>query len=108
LEALPSPYLKIVMDGANLFHAGELSRMQAILTEAFELLGEHIILAHAKDLVRDGEAGQAAAGTGLLDYDTYLALLHRAGYQGPLILHGLSEDEVAGSVAFLRAKLAHY
>jgi sugar phosphate isomerase/epimerase len=108
LEALPSPYLKIIMDGANLFHAGELPRMQAILVEAFELLGEQIILAHAKDLLRDGEAGQAAAGTGLLDYDTYLALLHQSGYGGPLILHGLTEDEITGSVAFLRTKLANY
>jgi sugar phosphate isomerase/epimerase len=30
-----------------------------------------------------------AAGTGLLDYDHYLALLRQAGYDGPLILHSL-------------------
>src|SRR5688572_11773921 len=50
LETLPSPYLKIVMDGANLFPAGTLPRMREILGEAFDLLGEAIILAHAKDL----------------------------------------------------------
>jgi sugar phosphate isomerase/epimerase len=106
LEEFSSPYLKIVMDGANLFPAGTLPRMREILGEAFDLLGEAISLAHAKDLTHDGEAGQAAAGTGLLDYDLYLELLQQAGYNGPLILHGLREDEVAGSVAFLRAKLA--
>jgi sugar phosphate isomerase/epimerase len=79
--------------------------MQAILTEAFDLLGDHIMMAHAKDLTHDGEAGQAAAGTGLLDYDTYLGLLGQSGFSGPLILHGLTEDEVAGSLAFLRAML---
>jgi sugar phosphate isomerase/epimerase len=107
LEALPSPYLKIVIDGANLFPAGTLPRMREILIEAFDLLGEAIILAHAKDLTHDGEAGQVAAGTGLLNYDLYLELLQQAGYSGPLILHGLREDEVAGSTAFLRAKLAN-
>lgn len=105
LDEIGSPRLKVVMDGANLFHAGELPRMREVLDEAFELLGSDIVLAHAKDLARDGEAGDRAAGTGLLDYDHYLGLLGRAGYSGPLILHGLRESEVAASVAFLEAKL---
>ena len=106
LDEIGSPRLKVVMDGANLFHQGELPRMREVLDEAFELLGPDIVLAHAKDLARDGKAGDRAAGTGLLDYDYYLALLRRAGYNGPLVLHGLREDEVAGSVQFLNAKLA--
>lgn len=106
LDELRSPALKIVMDGANLFHAGELPQMREVLAGAFELLGGDIVLAHAKDLTRDGEAGQAAAGTGLLDYDYYLELFHQVGFSGPLILHGLEEREVAGSVAFLQVKLA--
>jgi sugar phosphate isomerase/epimerase len=104
LDEIQSPYLKVVMDGANLFHAGELPRMGEILTEAFELLGQDIILAHAKDLSRDGAAGQEAAGTGLLDYDYYLALLQQVGYEGPLILHSLREDQVVESLRFLREK----
>jgi sugar phosphate isomerase/epimerase len=64
------------------------------------------VLAHAKDLSRDGEAGHDAAGTGLLDYDRYVALLGAVGYEGPLILHSLQETQVANCVAFLRGKLA--
>lgn len=105
LDEIRSPRLRIVMDGANLFHDGELSRMQDVLSEAFELLGSDIALAHAKDLTRDGAAGDAAAGTGLLDYDAYIRLLRRVGYTGPLILHGLTEAQVPESVAFLRAAL---
>jgi sugar phosphate isomerase/epimerase len=105
LDEIRSPRLKVVMDGANLFHRGELPRMRAILTEAFELLGPNIVLAHAKDLNRDGEAGHEAAGTGLLDYDLYIDLLHSVGYSGPLVLHGLAESQVEGSVRFLREKL---
>jgi sugar phosphate isomerase/epimerase len=108
LDEIGSSRLKVVMDGANLFHAGELPRMREVLHEAFELLGKDIALAHAKDLSRDGEAGHEAAGTGLLDYDHYLALLRSAGYEGPLILHGLTEAQVDGCVAFLRGKLSSF
>ncbi len=105
LDEMASPNLKVVIDPANLFHAGELPRMRDILEEAFHLLGRDIVLAHAKDLSRDGEAGREAAGTGLLDYDSYLDLLRGSGYLGPLVLHGLREDQVAASVAFLRHKI---
>ena len=104
LDEVGSPRLKVVMDGANLFHAGDLPRMREVLEEAFALLGRDVVLAHAKDLSRDGDAGHEAAGRGQLDYDLYLSLLRRAGYGGPLILHGLTEAQVGSSVAFLRAK----
>ena len=105
LDEVQSSRLKVVMDGANLFHAGELPRMRDILDEAFDLLGEDVLIAHAKDLSRDGEAGDVAAGMGLLDYDYYLTLLRSAGFDGPLILHGLSESQVGPCVSFLRQKL---
>ncbi|MEX2558734.1 MAG: hypothetical protein WD403_02415 [Pirellulales bacterium] len=60
-------------------------------------------MAHAKDLVRDGEAGDQAAGSGLLDYRRYLSLLSQAHYGGPLILHGLSEAEVPRTIERMRA-----
>jgi sugar phosphate isomerase/epimerase len=104
LDEVRSPNLKVVMDAANLFHAGELPRMRAILDEAFALLGNDIVLAHAKDLSRDGDAGHEAAGTGMLDYDHYLDLLRGVGFTGPLILHALAEEQVAQSIDFLQAK----
>jgi sugar phosphate isomerase/epimerase len=107
LDEIQSPRLKVVMDAANLFHAGELRRMHAVLDEAFALLGHAIVIAHAKDLSQDGEAGHEAAGHGLLDYDHYLARLRVVGFDGPLILHSLEESQVDGCVAFLRAKLNH-
>ena len=107
LDEMRSPRLKVVMDAANLFHRGELVRMPLILAEAFELLAGDMILAHAKDLNHDGEAGHQAAGTGALDYDLYLRLLRASGYNGPLILHSLEEAQVDPAVAFLRRKLRH-
>lgn len=105
LDEIGSPRLKVVMDGANIFHKGELPHMTAILTEAFDLLGHDIALAHAKDLTEDGHAGNAAAGTGLLDYERYVQLLGDSGYTGALVLHGLSEAQTPGCVAFLQTLL---
>lgn len=105
LDTLRSPRLKVVMDGANIFHAGELPHMRAILTEAIDLLGPDIVIAHAKDLSHDGEAGNLAAGTGLLDYPLYLSLLQRTGFTGPLLLHGLTEAQASAAVAFLHNTL---
>ncbi len=107
LDEMRSPRLKVIMDAANLFDAENparrLSRSGEILYEAFELLGGDLLLAHAKDVKGSGEV--VAAGKGDLDYDLYLRHLSEAGYGGPLVLHGLAEEEVAGSLAFLREKL---
>jgi sugar phosphate isomerase/epimerase len=106
LDEIGSPHLKVTMDAANLFHAGELAHMSDVLDQAFALVGKDIVMAHAKDLSHDGDAGHEAAGHGKLDYGRYLALLHAYGFKGPLLLHGLSEAQAPGCVAFLRGKLA--
>lgn len=106
LDEMASPRLKVVMDAANLFPAGTLQHQQAVMDRAFDLLAEEIVLAHAKDLSRDGAAGQEAAGTGVLDYDHYLSLLQAVGYRGPLLLHSLAEAQVPPAVGFLRRRLA--
>jgi sugar phosphate isomerase/epimerase len=106
MDEIGSPFLKVTFDAANLFHAGELPRMKEILDEAFALVGKDVVLAHAKDLDHDGDAGHKPAGHGKLDYDRYVALLHTYRFPGPLLLHGLSEAQVPGCVAFLREKIA--
>ena len=108
LDTMRSDRITIVMDGANVFPKGTIHRQHEILDEAFDLLGDRIALAHTKDLSRDGEAGHEAAGTGLLDYDHYLALLHNSGYRGALVLHSLTPAQVPGCIAFLKEKLRPY
>ena len=106
LDEIGSPHLKVTMDPANLFHKGELPRMKEILDEAFALVGKDIVLCHAKDLDHDGEAGHKPAGHGVLDYDRYMSLLRKYQFKGPILLHGLTVEQVPGCLAFLRAKLA--
>jgi sugar phosphate isomerase/epimerase len=103
LDDMQSSRLKVVMDAANLFREGELPHAEVVLEAAFELLGEDVVIAHAKDVKNTGEV--VAAGRGDLDYDRYLENLRGSGFEGPLILHNLEEGEVEGSVAFLRTKL---
>jgi sugar phosphate isomerase/epimerase len=105
IDSVGSPNLKVCIDGANLYHKGDLARMHDVLTEAFQLVGDDIVLAHAKDVSRDGEAGHDAAGTGLLDYEAYLRHLRQVGYDGAVVLHSLAEAQVPGCRAFLLGKL---
>jgi len=102
LDQMSSPNLKIIMDGANIFQKGELPLMRAKLDEAFELLGPDIVLAHAKDLDRDGEAGHVPAGLGKLDYPYYLQALKDSGFDGTIVLHALRPEQAADRLNFVR------
>lgn len=106
IEEVSSPRLKVVMDGANIFHEGELPLMDDMLREAFELLAADTVLAHGKDLERDGEAGNLATGTGVLNYELYVRLLQEETPGVPLILHGLTEEQVPQSIAHVRSCLS--
>jgi len=102
IDEAGSANLKVVMDAANIFGADDLPRMKDILDEAFDLLGDHVAIAHAKDLDHGGDAGHLAAGTGKLDYAHYVSLLCALPFDVPVILHGLAEAQVDASVAMLR------
>jgi sugar phosphate isomerase/epimerase len=114
IEAVDSPRLRLVMDPANYFHPDMLPRMQEVLEDVFARVGPHIALAHAKD-VRPPDPGRdepghaecvrPAAGTGVLDYTTYVRLLREAGYTGALVMHSLSEAELPASKAYVEQYL---
>jgi sugar phosphate isomerase/epimerase len=102
LSEMRSPRLKIVLDPANLFRRGDLERQYDVLDMAIDVLGPHVVMAHAGDVVESkGEIRHVPAGTGQLDYAFYLSLLRDV--RVPLVVHGLSEQQVPWSLAFLRA-----
>ena len=106
LDELSSPRLKVVMDPINLLSADDLPRMRTILEEAYAVLGDDIVIAHAKDKdFQKGEDAPVATGRGALDFDLILGLLQRHASNVPLILHGIDESQVAESVAFLHHHL---
>ena len=67
------------MDAANVYHPGELPDTQGILQRAFDLLGNDIIMAHAKDVNANGDF--KAAGQGDVDYGLYFKLLKQVGFR---------------------------
>lgn len=103
LVAMQSPRLKVVIDPANLIVPGREDLMGQVMDEAFDLLGEHIIIAHAKD--RGADDAVRAAGEGILDFDHYLHLLQEIAFAGPIIIHGLAEAQVETAVRFINDKL---
>lgn len=104
LEEMHSPRLKVVLDASNLLYPGKLGDAQRVLEEALYLLGENIVMVHAKDLTVSG--GVAAVGKGELDFELYLSLLQENGFDGPMVIHGLYEKEVPESRAFLHNVMA--
>lgn len=100
LTSIASPHLKVVLDPANIINGRNQASIPDVIDEAFDLLGDHIVMAHAKD--KDSDDGFRAAGKGILDYSRYLKHLNNMNFEGALIIHSLEEWEVDTSVQFLR------
>ncbi|MDQ0396219.1 sugar phosphate isomerase/epimerase family protein [Labrys monachus] len=104
IDEVNSPRLKIVLDPANLFESEPLDAQRRIVAAGIALLADRIALAHAKD--RDARGRFATAGTGVLDYDHYLKCLAHAGFDGPLVTHGLAAGEASDVARFLQQQIA--
>lgn len=104
IDELKSPRIKIVFDPANLFEVETIEEQRTIVSSAIDLLGDRIVMAHAKDRTEDGHF--ATAGKGVLDYSYYLRRLSEIGFEGALIAHGLSASEAGGVAEYLKARLA--
>lgn len=99
IEEIGNPALGVVFDPANILAGVPDQPPSSAIREAIELLGYRVLLAHGKDLGSDG--APCAAGTGMVPWDEVVRGLIFAGYGGPLILHGLTEDELPESLAIL-------
>jgi len=105
LQEMRAQRLRIIMDPANIFHSEDLKRMDDLLKKAFDLLGPYISLAHAKDVTQENPPRYVAAGSGILNYPLYIKLLYQTGYNGPIVLHSLSEQEVSASACYVQSLL---
>jgi len=91
LDEIGSRHLKITMDAANLFHAGELPRMTDVMEHAFALLGNDIILAHAKDNREGRRSRSGARGQGT----ARLRSLHRTA-EALRLCRAIAASRIAG------------
>ena len=116
---LASNRIRILFDPANLYRPpADPRRDSNVITDALRLLGDRVAMAHCKDIAAPARQGathrhgdtlytHAAAGTGILNYRHYISELRRVQFKDiPLILHGLSEEQIPSSVAFVRRCLS--
>jgi sugar phosphate isomerase/epimerase len=115
---LDSDRIKMIFDPANLYRPPSDPRRDGyVITNALLLLGDRVAIAHCKD-VADPTANQAShhphsglykhvsAGTGILNYHHYVSELERLVPQSvPLILHGLTEEQMPAAVSFMRERI---
>jgi sugar phosphate isomerase/epimerase len=86
-----------------------------VITNALLLLGARVAIAHCKDIADPNQATRhdhkglyehVAAGTGILDYRHYVSELKRLVPESvPLILHGLTEEQIPASVSFVHERI---
>jgi sugar phosphate isomerase/epimerase len=88
---MASEHLGIILDAANLLTSESLSRQHEVMTEAAELLGSALLLAHAKDI--DASGNVVAPGEGAVDLLAFARTLRSLGYDGALIAHGFAADK---------------
>lgn len=103
LDVMRSDRLVIVLDPANLAEEPNRQVQRRLVAEAVDLFADRIAMAHAKDRAPDGRI--VAAGQGMIDFDHFLATLHRAGFAGPVVTHGLRAAEAAAAATYLRVRL---
>jgi sugar phosphate isomerase/epimerase len=104
VAAIGSERIRFVLDPANLFEIADRDTARRVVAEAVDQLAGRIAMAHAKDRRADGSF--ATAGTGVVDFSDFLARLRQAGFDGPVVTHGLSAEEAPGVARYLAGLLA--
>lgn len=97
LKAVDRPGFGVHLDPCNLINSPErFYRNTALLDECFDKLGGWIVSCHAKDLAWDVEMNvhfrEIPAGTGELDYATYLRRLARLDRDVPLMIEHCTNE----------------
>ena len=93
LDEVASPLLGIVLDAANLLSSETLTEQHEVIEKAAQLLGDSLLLAHAKDIDSFGRV--TAAGEGAVDLPWFVTALRAVGYDGALIGHGFPVEKAA-------------
>ena len=95
MDTVASPNLKMILDCANLFHAGEAHKenVRATLEHAFALYGHDIVLAHGKDISEGEGISFCGTGRGIVDFAYTAKLLNEYHFAGDMFLHGIYDED---------------
>jgi len=100
------PRIKVCYDPVNMMDLSIYYRTTEFINEGFDMLGEDILCAHAKDsyILPDRMSAyitEVRAGTGILDYETFLVRLSRLSYPRTLLIEHISEEEYPEAKKFI-------
>jgi len=98
IEDVGDPRCKVCYDPTNQINLGTYFRTTELINEGFDLLGENIIAAHAKDtyVLPDKMSAyitQILPGNGMMDYEMYLVRLSRLSYPRTLLIEHLPDEK---------------
>jgi sugar phosphate isomerase/epimerase len=109
-----SPHLAMLMDPTNWFtvELAQPEQVYKVYDRGFAAERGLFRLAHAKDVMPaksgDDKPGLPGPGKGLMDYARYIELLHAHGYDGPLVMEHLTEEQIPEAIRFLQPFIAKY
>lgn len=105
LDAVGSPMVKCDFDPVNWITLRTVYETGPAIREMVKILGPQIVSAHAKDVtIADRlvvHIDNVAAGTGILDYPTFLRLIEDLDPSFPVIVEAAAIDELPAVSAFL-------
>lgn len=103
LEEVPSSMVGVVIDPGNLLNEANFARQNEVIEEAFELLGDRIIAAHAKDRILQpaGTLGTMPAGFGEMNYELYMKLLNRYKPHVHIVMEEAKEHQMLQSKSYI-------
>ncbi len=86
----------VTLDPTNMLHAGTFFRTSELIQLCFDLLGEDILYAHAKDKTWTSmmpSIQSAILGEGTMDFEVFLANLSRMKYPRAFLIEHLPEEQ---------------
>lgn len=108
-DEVKSSHLAAVIDPCNILREKEFPHDQDEgMREAFRLMGDHIVLAHCKDLYVDaeGKVKEACAGKGTLNYPLFVELLQKHKPHVHMTLESVAPAEMEDALRFMKGLFA--
>ncbi|WP_077619412.1 sugar phosphate isomerase/epimerase family protein [Bacillus sinesaloumensis] len=105
LDSVDSNNLQVILDPVNLLTIDTYKNQDEIIKEAFDLLGDRIVILHAKDFIVEGNTLKpVAVGQGLLNYDLVLKYIKEKKPFINILMEETKEPYIDDSITFLTSK----
>jgi L-ribulose-5-phosphate 3-epimerase len=103
LDAIPSNNVQVVFDPVNMIDITNYENQDEIIKEAFELLGDRMVIMHAKDfIVENDQVKSVPAGKGLLNYELILRELKSRKPYINVLMEDTQDPNIEASMKYLK------